>query len=390
MLPNLIPELGALRDQGRYRTVREIQGAQQSRICIDGRDILLFCSNNYLGLSNHPALKSAARKAINRFGCSAVASALISGYMTPHAALENRLAGFFGTPSALSFPTGYMANLGAITALVGREDIVFSDRLNHRSLIDGCRLSRAHIAVYNHADTDHLQSLLQSAPRYRRRLILTDGIFSMDGDIAPLPDLLALSRQHQAILMLDDAHGTGVLGSTGRGAHEHFGIPASDIDVLMTSGSKALGAFGGFIAGSAPLIDLLRNRAAAYIYTTALPPDACAATRAALDLIDTQPDLRTRLWHNAQNLRKGLAELGFDTGRSQTQIIPILIGDDRKTVEISQYLYDRGIYLYGIRPPTVPEGQSRLRLSAMATHTDEDIAQFLSAMADVRHRFFDA
>jgi 7-keto-8-aminopelargonate synthetase-like enzyme len=210
----------------------------------------------------------------------------------------------------------------------------------------------------------------------------------MDGDMAPLPDLLTLSNEHNAMLMLDDAHGTGVLGPNGQGTHEHFGIPASHIDILMTSGSKALGAYGGYIAGSQNLISLLRNRSAAYIYTTALPPDACAATHKALDIVSQQGDLRQKLWHNIRAISTGLQNLGFDLMKSQTQIIPILIGEDSKTVAISQYLYDQGIYLYGIRPPTVTEGQSRLRLSVMATHTNGDIDQLLNAMATVRQKFF--
>jgi 8-amino-7-oxononanoate synthase len=388
MLPNIQTELETLREQNRFRSTRRIESAQEPRIRIDGRDLILFCSNNYLGLANHAILRTAAIEAINCYGTSTTASALISGYMAPHAELETCMAKFLGTEAAVVFPTGYTANLGVISILMGSKDIIFSDQLNHRSIIDGCRLSRAQTEIYKHSDADHLRSKLQKAKKYRRRLIVTDGVFSMDGDIAPLPALVALAQEFDAILMVDDAHGTGVLGASGRGTFEHFNLSANDIDIHMTSGSKALGASGGFIAGSTDLIDLIRNRSAPYIYTTAMPPDACATTTVALDLISNTPDIRQRLWHNIKTIRNGLQILGFDLGTSQTQIIPIIIGEDTKTVAISNDLYERGIYLYGIRPPTVPEGQSRLRLSVMATHSEEDIHALLNAMAAIRKTFF--
>ena len=388
MLPNLQQELQTLHEQNRFRTVHQVASAQEPRIQIDGRNLILFCSNNYLGLANHPNLKKAAVDAIETYGTSTVASALISGYMTPHAQLEKRMAKFWGTEAAVVFPTGYMANLGVIPALINREDIIFSDQLNHRSLIDGCRLSRAKIDIYPHGDVTHLESQLQNAQHYRRRLIVTDGVFSMDGDIAPLPELVSLASKYNAILMVDDAHGTGVLGKNGRGTYEHFNLSPESIDIHMTSGSKALGASGGFIGGKQELINLIHNRSPAYIYTTAMPPDACASTTAAIDLITNDLDRNHRLWHNIKTIRDGLNTLGFNLAKSQTQIIPLLIGDDKKTVAISNELYERGIYLYGIRPPTVPEGQSRLRLSVMATHTEEDIQNLLNTMADIRQTFF--
>ena len=388
MLPDLNSELQALREQNLYRSVRRVETSQEPRIRIKGRELILFCSNNYLGLANHPVLKDAAIEALNTYGSSTVASALISGYMPPHAELENSMAQFLGTEAAIAFPTGYTANLGVIPALINRDDIIFSDQLNHRSIIDGCRLSRAQIAIYNHCDIAHLETQLRTSSGHRRRLIVTDGVFSMDGDIAPLPELVSLAEQHNAILMVDDAHATGVLGPGGRGTFEHYGLAPKTIDILMTSGSKALGASGGFICGNLDLIDLIRNRSAAYIYTTAMPPDACASTTAALDLIQRDTSLHQRLRHNTTTISQHLQTLGFDLAQSQTHIIPILIGDAQKTVEISEHLYNRGIYLYGIRPPTVPEGQSRLRLSVMATHTDDDIAQLLDAMTEVRHSFF--
>ncbi len=387
MLPNLSAELDDLKSRGLYRSARLIESAQGPCVQIDGRDLLLFCTNNYLGLANHPVLKEDAAVALRAYGCSVVASRLISGTMSLHRELETRLAGFLGVEAALTYPTGYMANLGAITALVGGQDAIFSDRLNHRSIIDACRLSRAVTHVYRHRDIDHLNDLLTDETDFRRRMIVTDGLFSMDGDLAPLPDLVELARVHNTILMVDDAHGTGVLGPSGRGTAEHFGI-TDGIDVLMTAGSKALGAFGGVIAGSADLIDLLINRSASFIYTTGLPPDACAATLAALDLIESDPEIRNRLWSNVRAVREGLLGLGFDLMDSQTQIIPILIGDPERTMTLSADLYERGIFLTGIRPPTVPEGESRLRLTIMADHSGEDIARLLGAMAEVRSTYF--
>lgn len=350
---------------------------------IDGKERLLFCSNNYLGLANHPALKDLARVALDTFGCGTAASRLISGNMSIHKELETRLARFLGTDSALSFPTGYMANLGVIPVLVGPKDIIFSDQLNHRSIIDGCRLSRAKTVVYRHCDTDHLAELLSTETDYRRKLIVTDGLFSMDGDLAPLPELVTLSRDHNTILMVDDAHGTGVLGPGGRGIHEHFGI-TEGIDVLMTAGSKALGTFGGFIAGSRALTDLLINRSPSFIYTTALSPDTCSATLAALDLVEEDPSYRERLLSNVNTVTRELTSLGFDIMNSRSQIIPVLVGDAGRTMDISRRLFDQGIFLSGIRPPTVPQGESRLRLTLMSNHSEDDISRLLEAMAGVR------
>lgn len=387
MLPHLSRELNDLKSRGLYRSLRLVEGAQGPRVRIDGRDRLLFCSNNYLGIANHPVLRESAYAALRAYGSSAAASRLISGNMEPHRNLERRIAHFLGAESALCFPTGYMANLGAVGALVGAEDAIFSDRLNHRSIIDACRLSRAKTFVYRHRDVDHLDNLLQTEREYRRRLIVTDGLFSMDGDLAPLPDLVEAADRHNAILMVDDAHGTGVLGASGRGTHEHFGI-TQGIDVLTTSGSKSLGAYGGFVAGNAELVDLLINRAQAFIYTSALPPDACAAATAALELIETRPDLREDLWRNVHTVQNALNDLEFDIMDSQSQIVPVLIGDAARTMAISNHLFEEGIYLSGIRPPTVPDGESRLRLTLMANHSDVDINRLIQAMADVRASFF--
>ncbi len=387
VLPHLATELDNLKALGLYRSLHLVEGAQGPRVRIDGKERLLFCSNNYLGLANHPILKEEADAALRAYGLSAAASRLISGNMEPHRTLERRLARFLGTDSALCFPTGYMANLGAVSALVGPQDAIFSDRLNHRSIIDACRLSRAKTLVYRHRDVDHLDKLLRTQHPFRRRLIVTDGLFSMDGDLAPLPDLVEAANRHSAMLMVDDAHGTGVLGASGRGIHEHFGI-ARGIDILTTSGSKALGAYGGFVAGDTELIDLLINRAPAFVYTSALPPDACAAATAALGLIETRSDLRKSLRRNVHAVRSALHDIGFDLMGSRSQIVPILIGDADRTVAISDHLFQEGIFLSGIRPPTVPEGESRLRLTLMADHSEEDINRLIQALADVRTAFF--
>ncbi len=387
MLPHLATELDNLKARGLYRSLRLVDGAQGPRVRIDGKERLLFCSNNYLGLANHPILTEGADDALRAYGLSAAASRLISGNMEPHRTLEHRMAGFLGAESALCFPTGYMANLGAVSALVGPDDAVFSDRLNHRSIIDACRLSHAKTFVYRHRDVDHLENLLKTQLEFRRRLIVTDGLFSMDGDLAPLPELVDAANRHNAILMVDDAHGTGVLGASGRGIHEHFGI-TQGIDILTTSGSKAMGACGGFVAGTTELIDLLINRAPAFIFTSALPPDACGAATAALRLIESRSDLRKSLWRNVHSVQEALRGLGFDLMGSQSQIVPILIGDAARTMAISDHLFKEGIYLSGIRPPTVPEGESRLRLTLMADHSEDDITRLIQALADVRAAFF--
>lgn len=386
MLPDLETELLTLEQQGLLRTLRKIDGPHDPVIRVEGRDVVLFCSNNYLGLANDTRIKQAAIDCLTLSGISTPASRLISGHTTAHAEVETRIASFLGTESAIVFPSGYAANLGVISTLVGPDDVILSDSLNHRSLIDGCRLSRANVTVYNHLDTDDLDRKLSQHTTARRRLIVTDGIFSMDGDLAPLDRIAELSRRHKAILMVDDAHGTGVFGDHGRGTPEHFGVE-SDVDVWMISASKGIGTFGGAIAGKRTLIDLIVNRSPAFIYTTAIPPDICAATSRAIDIIEDEPDRRQNLLRLSDQVRSGLTELGFDSCGSRSHIIPVVIGDPQQTVAIADFLIDRGIFVLGIRPPTVPDGMSRLRLSLMATHTDDHIAQLMGAMVEVRSSF---
>ncbi len=374
-------ELEALRSERLFRSLRLLQGEQSSRVNLDGRDVLLLCSNNYLGLADHPALKGAAIEAVNRYGVGSGAARLVSGNMELHAALEARIAAFKGTESSLVFNSGYAANAGIIPALVGRGDVIFSDRLNHASIVDGALLSRARFVRYPHNDMASLRRLLEETPVSGRRLIVTDGVFSMDGDLAPLEELVALKQDFDALLMVDDAHGTGVLGETGRGSAEFCEV-AGGIDVHMGTLGKALGGFGAYVAGSQVIVDILINRARSFIFSTSLPPAVLATSLAALDLVDSPAgaELRRRLANNSRRFRDALQRDGFETGGSVTQIVPILVGDAVTTMEFSRLLLEEGVFVQGIRPPTVPAGSCRLRCTLMATHSTEDLDQAVSAM----------
>lgn len=370
-------KLNKLQKEGLYRELRVIDSFDGPTIKIAQREYILLSSNDYLGLTQHPKVKESAKEAIEKFGCGSGASRLISGTNQLHCELENKLADFKNTESALIFSSGYAANLGVISSLVGKGDVIIIDKLNHASIIDGCRLSGANIRVYPHKNMNSLEKILKKSQTYHLRLIITDGIFSMDGDIATLPEIVALAKKYQALVMVDDAHGTGVLGKEGRGTVEYFGLEGH-IDIQMGTLSKALGSFGGFIAGSNILIEYLKNKARSFIYSTALPPAQVASALTALEIIQTTPELRQRLWENIQYLRKGLQKLGFDTMESQTQIIPVFIGEDDKTMQVAKFLYENGIFAPGIRPPTVPRGTSRIRLSLMATHTKSQIDKVIS------------
>ena len=363
-----------------------MSGAHEPTVTLNGKDVLLFCSNNYLGLANDPRVKQAAIDGITEHGVSVPASRLISGHTSPHKALEARLSAFLGTETSLVFPTGYAANLGVIPAIASEGDVIFSDALNHRSLIDACRLSRAKTVVYSHLDTGDLATKLHAFPEATRRLIVTDGVFSMDGDLAPLDQLADLARTHAATLMVDDAHGTGIFGTQGRGTPELFSVE-SDVDIWMTSASKGLGTFGGAISGKRALIDTLINRSPSFIYTTALPPHVCSATSAALDVVEQEPERRRHLLKLAGHLRSALTEAGYDICESQSHIIPVRIGDPQQTLDVADFLIDRGIFVLGIRPPTVPEGMSRLRISLMASHTDDHVEHLLGALVEARSEF---
>ena len=377
--------LQALHEGGLYRNLNIIDSPQSSRVILDGKEIILLSSNNYLGLTTHPHVIESSIQATRQYGTGAGGSRLVTGTMRLHRTLEERIAQFKGTQDAIVFGTGYMANVGVLTSVVEKGDLILSDSLNHASIIDGCRLSRADVAVYRHCDMDDLATQLEQS-HHRRKLIVTDGVFSMDGDIAPLPDIVKLAKKHDAMVMVDDAHGTGVLGrgGSGKGTCDHFGV---DVDIRMGTLSKALASQGGFVTGSLELVEFLRNKAKPFIYSTAPPPSSMGAAIGALDVIESESDNPVqRLWENISYYKKGLVGLGYDI-TSTTQIIPIMIGDTKTTMEVSQYLMDNGIYAPGIRPPTVAEGTGRIRTSIMATHTKEDLDEVLCVMDSVRHKF---
>lgn len=378
-------DLIGIKESGLFRRLSLIEGPQEPRVKINGEDVILLCSNNYLGLANHPKIKEAAVRAIEKYGVGGGASRLVSGTMEPHKELEHRLAKFKGTEAALVFNSGYHANIGIISALVGRGDVIFSDKLNHASIIDGCLLSKAELKRYPHKDINLLEALLKKhAARNTQHatLIVTDGVFSMDGDIAPLKELSELAEKYNCMLMADDAHATGVLGINGRGALEHFDIENSNIIQMGTFG-KALGSFGAYAAGSRKLIDYLINKARPFIYTTSLPPAVCAASTAAIDIVENEPHLRRNLWDRVAYFRAGLQAAGIDTMKSETQIIPILVRDADRAVKLSRNLLGKGVFVQAIRPPTVPEGASRMRVALMANHSWDDLKYALDVIKEL-------
>ncbi len=363
--------LEELRDQGLYRRLRLIGGPQGPRVTLDGNQVLLLCSNDYLGLANHPRVRGAAAEAAMRWGAGAGASRLISGNMQPHSRLEKRLAAFKGYESALLFGSGYLANTGTIAALARDGEVVFSDELNHASIIDGCRLSRAETFVYRHGDVEHLSWGLRKAGE-RAALIVTDGVFSMDGDVAPLADLLPLARRHGCRLMVDEAHATGALGPGGRGSVAAAGL-SGEVDVVMGTLGKALGSYGAYVCADRETTDYLLNTARSFVFSTALPPPVAAARLAAQELLESQPERVTQLAANAVTLRRALNGEGLAVGDSETQIVPVAVGGAAATMALSERLLERGVFAQGIRPPTVPEGSSRLRFTVMSTHRREEL-----------------
>jgi 8-amino-7-oxononanoate synthase len=365
-------ELSQLEKHHLLRRLIVVESYNGPFVTINGRRLLLMCSNDYLGLAGHPALREAACAAMERYGFGSGASRLVSGTSSQHQALEHRIAQFKGTEAALLFNSGYAANTGIIPAVAGAGDVILSDTLNHASIIDGCRLSKAELRVYRHGDAGHVERLLKKSVNARRKLIVTDGVFSMDGDIAPLPELASLAGKYSAILMVDDAHATGVLGKTGRGTTEHFRLTGR-VHIQMGTFGKALGSFGAYVTGSRDLIDYLMNRSRSFIFSTALPPAVCAASVAALDIIEHEPQLRENLWKSRERFVNGLRSLNISTGTSETPIVPVMIGDSAKALKAGEKLLEYGIYATAIRPPTVPEGAARIRITIMATHTDNDI-----------------
>ncbi len=365
--------LAELRESGLHRRLRLVEGAQGPEISLDGSQVLLLCSNNYLGLADHPLVRSAASEAALRWGAGAGGSRLISGTMEPHRELEQRLAAFKGYPEALLFGSGYLANTGVIAALAGRRQVIFSDELNHASIVDGCRLSRAETFVYRHGDLDHLAWRMREAGE-RAALIVTDGVFSMDGDVAPLQGLVELAREHGARLLVDEAHATGAIGPGGRGSVSAAGL-SGEVDVVVGTLGKALGSYGAYVCASRETVEFLVNTARPFIFSTAPPPPAAAAATAALALLEDAPELVDRLQANALILRSALAAEGLVTGPSSTQIVPIEVGPAEQTMRLCEAALERGVFAQGIRPPTVPEGSSRLRLTVMATHRADQLGR---------------
>jgi len=343
-----------------------------------GRQILLLASNDYLGLAMHPGVIQSAIEATQRFGAGAGASRLISGSLPPHQELESALAQFKGTEAALTFSSGYLANIGTIPALVEQGGLILADRLCHASLIDGCRLSAADFRIYRHKDTSHLQSLLTKRRRARRTLIVTDGLFSMDGDLAPLPELSRLAQDYEADLYIDDAHGTGVMGAHGRGTVEHFGLE-TQIPFQMGTLGKALGSSGAYLAGPSTLIRYLMNTSRSFIFTTAPPPSSAAAATAALRVLQREPERRARLWANRERLYSGLTQLGFSLSPSVSPIMPILVGNADTALTFAEHLFAEGVYAPAIRPPTVPDATSRIRITVTSEHTSSHIDHALTA-----------
>ena len=374
-------ELDTLRSQGLYRVLRPLDGGQGPRLRIGGREVISLASNDYLGLASHPVLAGAAIEATERYGTGSGASRLLSGSQPLHHALEEDLARFLGCEAALVFNSGHGANSGTLAALCGRDDLIISDALNHASIVDGCRLSRADKRVYKHCNINELEDILKVSDKYRRRWIVTDGVFSMDGDMAPLPEIVALAERYGAAIYLDEAHATGVLGPQGRGSADHFGL-AEGVTLRMGTLGKALGSFGAFVAGDREIIDLLINRARPFIYSTSLPPSVLAASRAAVALIQGAEgeSLRRRLQGNMDIFGGRLRELGVYRGDGATPIFPVILGSVEHTAAVADALFAKGVFAPAIRPPTVPEGTSRLRISLSAAHDDTMIGELADAI----------
>jgi len=374
-------ELASLESAHLRRVLRQRQSAQGPTILVDGSKLINFGSNDYLGLAADPRLLRAAIEAAEREGWGSGASPLVIGRGPALAALETRLARFERTEAALVFPSGFAANMATIPALVGRDDVIFADQWNHASLIDGCRLSRATVQIYPHVDMAQLEQLLASADRFRRRLIVTDGLFSMDGDLAPLDRLAELAKRYKCMLLVDEAHATGVLGPTGRGTAELFGVEGL-VPIRIGTLSKALGSAGGFVSGSRSLIDWLANKARAYVFSTAPPGPVCAAAEAALTIVEGEPERRTDLLAKAEKLRERLRAQGWTLGASASQIVPVVVGEAEKATAMQARFMERGLYVPAIRPPSVPEGSSRLRISLSAAHSEAMLEELEEVMND--------
>lgn len=361
---------------GYYPYFKAIQSGAETSVEIDGRNFIMIGSNNYLGLTQHPKVKEAAIKAVEKYGSGCTGSRFLNGTLDIHEELEYRLAKFMHREAALTFSTGFQTNLGTIATLITKDDVIFGDRDNHASIVDGCRLAFGRLVKYRHNDMKDLDRLLQRFDHVTGKLIVTDGVFSMGGDIVNLPELVTIAEKHNAKVFVDDAHSIGVLGKHGRGTAEHYGLE-DRVDIVMGTFSKSFASIGGFIASDAEVIDFIKHNARALIFSASMPPAAVAATLAALDIIESEPERRTRLWQNTKKMQEGFSKLGFNIGNTQTPIVPIIIGDNMKTFTFWRALFNEGVFVNPVISPAVPPGMSLLRTSYMATHSDAELDKVL-------------
>lgn len=375
-------ELTALRDQGLYRSLRILEDGQQSTSHFDGRQVVNLSSNNYLGLTTHPKLIERALAATREFGVGSGSVRTIAGTMAIHMELERRLAAFKKTEAVVVFQSGFAANAGAVSSILTKEDVVISDQLNHASIIDGCRLSRAAIKVFPHKDAVAARKILEDLPAGQRKLLITDGVFSMDGDLGALPELCDLAEEFGCIMMVDDAHASGVFGANGRGTVDHFGMHGR-VDIQVGTLSKAIGALGGYVAGSRTLIEFLYHRARPFLFSTSHPPAVTASCIAALDLLEQEPEIIDRLWDNTRFFKAGLEALGFNTGSSQSPITPVIAGEGSRAMTLSDRLFEEGVFAQGLAFPTVPRDSARVRTIVTATHTRDELQFALDAFKKV-------
>jgi glycine C-acetyltransferase len=375
-------ELDSLKEQNLYRQLRVLEDEQKARATFDHRSVVNLSSNNYLGLTTHPKLRERALKAIEEFGVGSGSVRTIAGTMEIHMELERRLAAFKNVEAVVVFPSGFAANAGTVSAVLTKEDVVVSDELNHASIIDGCRLSRATIKVFPHKNVDAARKVIEELPAAQRKLLITDGVFSMDGDVGPLPALCALAEETGCIMMVDDAHASGVFGKNGRGTIDHFGMHGR-VDIQVGTLSKAIGALGGYVAGNRNLIEFLYHRARPFLFSTSHPPAVAAACIAALDVLTEEPEIIERLWENTRFFKAGLERLGFDTGLSESPITPVIAGDSVKANALSDGLFQQGVFAQAIAFPTVARGKARVRTIVTATHTREDLQFALDAFQKV-------
>jgi glycine C-acetyltransferase len=376
-------EIENLKSQGLYNNIRTIGSPQGAWLVVDGKKVLNFCSNNYLGLANHPDLISASKNATSELGIGPAAVRSIAGTTTLHVELEKRIAKFKGVEAAVTFQSGFTANLATIPALVGKEDVIFSDKLNHASIIDGCRLSGAKIIAYEHNDVKSLEEQIKTnLSQYRRALIITDGVFSMDGDVAPLPAIYEVAKKYEILLMVDDAHGEGVLGKGGRGIVDHFGLHGK-VDVEVGTFSKAFGVVGGVVAGKSIIVEWLRQRGRPFLFSSAMTIPDTAACLAAIDLLEDSTQLVDKLWENAKYFKAEMKSLGFDTGVSETPITPVMLGEAKLAQQFSRELFESGVFAMAIGFPTVAQGKARIRVMISASHSKDDLDKGLEAFKNV-------